>query len=75
MGGRQTAPSRASVWPGSGQELTPKGLWLMYKLCPFLFLLCPLAGFGMHKVFLSQDWYSLCPLEGRVQSPGVVAQV
>lgn len=74
MGRRQTAP-RASVWPVSGQELPPKGPVVMYKLCPFSFLLCPLSGFGMHRDFLGQDWYSLCSMEGRVQSPAVVAHV
>lgn len=63
MGRRQTAP-RASVWPV-----------VMYKLCPFSFLLCPLSGFGMHRDSLGQDWYSLCPMAGRVQSPAVMAHV
>lgn len=48
MGRRQTAPG-ASVWPVGGQELPPKGPVVMYKLCPFSFLLCPLSGFGMHR--------------------------
>lgn len=57
---RETAPSRAGAWPGSEQELPPKGTVVTYKLCPF-FLLCPWAGFGIHRVFQGQDWYSLCP--------------